>query len=134
MVKEERVKQLYKIALFEQTEEKRNRQIRYYYKSDFISKEIIKSIFTGTFAFACLALLYLLSSWEEVLDSINNFEIIETAIRMILIYIPFLTVYLTITYFVYRSRYESGSKKLQQHSADLNEARKMFVREEKLKQ
>ena len=34
MINEERVKQLYKIALYEQNEEKENRPIGKYYKSD----------------------------------------------------------------------------------------------------
>lgn len=133
MINEERVKQLYKIAIYENKDEKRNRQIGQYYKSDYIGKELIKSIFTGTLAFGCFAILWLLSAWEDVLDSINNLEIIETAIHMLILYAIFMAIYLPATYFVYSTRYEAGRKKITEHTANLKSAHKMYEREEKLK-
>lgn len=133
MINEERVKRLYKIALYEQKEEKQNRQIGQYYKSDYIGKELIKSIISGTFAFGCLALLWLLGSWEDVLDSINNLEIVGTAFRMIVVYLVFMVFYLGVTYAVYRYRYDAGKKKLKEYMKNLKIAQKMYEREEKLK-
>ena len=133
MINEERVKQLYKIALYEQKEEKKHRQIGQYYKSDYIGKEMMKSIITGTLAVGCFAILWMLSSWEDVLDSINNLEIIETAIQMIIYYGIFMVVYLPATYLVYRARYDAGKKKIKEYTTDLKMAHKMFEREEKLK-
>ena len=133
MIKEDRVKQLYKIALYEQKEEKQNRQIGQYYKSDYIGKELIKSIVSGTCAFGCMALLWLLGSWEDVLESINNLEIVGTAFRMIAVYLVFMVVYLGATYVVYRYRYDAGRKKLKEYTKNLKNAKKMYEREEKLK-
>ena len=133
MINEERVKRLYKIALYEQKEEKQHRQIGQYYKSDYIGKELIKSIFSGTLAFGCLALLWLLGSWEDVLDSINNLEIVGTAFRMIGVYLVFMVFYLGVTYLVYRSRYNAGKKRLKEYLKNLRIAQKMYEREEKLK-
>ena len=56
MVNEERVKQLYKIAIYEQTEEKHSRQTGLYYRSDYIGKEIVKSFFTGSIAYMIMSL------------------------------------------------------------------------------
>lgn len=134
MVNEERVKHLYKIALYEQSEEKLNRPIGKYYKSDYIGKEMIKSIFTGTFAFGCLALLWLFRSWEDVLDSMNSLEIVETAIHMAIVYGIFMVIYLVITYIVYAYRYEARKKRLKEHTKTLKRVYQMYEREEKLKQ
>ncbi len=133
MINEERIKQLNKIALYDQNEEKKNRQIGQYYKSDYVGKELIKSFFTGTLAFVCFAILWLLVSWDDVLESINNLEIVDTALNMIVYYLIFLVIYLFATYVVYSTRYEAGKKKLKQHSAHLKSAHKMYEREEKLK-
>ncbi|MBQ8626550.1 MAG: hypothetical protein IJ419_10365 [Agathobacter sp.] len=133
MINEERVKQLYKIALYEQKEEKVNRQIGQYYKSDFVGKELIKSIFTGTLAFGCFAILWMLGSWEDVLDSINNLEIVGIAIELLIMYGVFLVIYLGATYIVYGIRYEVGKKKIKTYTDDLKTAHKMYEREEKLK-
>ena len=53
MINQERVKQLYKIALYEQKEEKNHEAVGQLFKSDFIGKEVVKSIFSGTIAY-CL--------------------------------------------------------------------------------
>lgn len=133
MINEERVKQLYKIALYDQNDEKQNRQIGQYYRSDYVGKEMIKSIFTGTFAFCCFAVLWLLSSWEDVLESINNLEIVDTAIEMIILYLIFMAIYLGATYLVYQVRYSAGRKKMKEYTSNLKTAQKMYEREEKLK-
>ena len=133
MINEERVKQLYKIALYEQNEEKMNRQTGQYYKSDFVGKELIKSILTGTLAFACFAILWMLSSWDDVLESINNLEVVGIAIEMLIFYGIFLVIYLGATYIVYKVRYEVSKKKIKTYIDDLKAVQKMYEREEKLK-
>ena len=133
MVNEERVKQLYKIASYEQNEEKRNRKVGQYYRSDYIGRQMIGSIFTGSIAFVCFAVLWMLSSWEDVLDSINNLEIVGIAIEMIIYYVLFMALYLVATYIVYRVRYEAGKKKMKIYMNDLKRMQKMYEREEKLK-
>ena len=133
MVNEERIKQLYKIASYEQNEEKTNRKVGQYYKSDYIGRQMIGSIFTGAIAFVCFAVLWMLSSWEDVLDSINNLEIVGIAIEMIIYFVLFMVLYLVATYIVYSVRYEAGKKKMKKYINDLKIAHKMYEREEKLK-
>ncbi len=133
MINEERVKQLYKIALYEQNEEKRNREIGQFYKSDYVGKELIKSIFMGTFAYGFFVLLWLLCSWQDVLESINNLEIVGMVVNLIIYYVGFLLLYLFATYVVYSMRYHAGRKKLKSYTSNLKTAQKMYEREEKLK-
>ena len=133
MINEERVKQLCKIALYEKTEEKKHRQTGIYYRSDYVGKEIIKSIFTGTIAYGLLAVLWAMSNWEAVLESLNNLEIINTAVEVIVIYIGFIALYLFATFVIYLSRYGYSKKKLDGYKEDLKILNQMYEREEKLK-
>ena len=133
MINEERVKQLYKIAIYERTEEKQHREAGLYYRSDYVGKEIIKSIFTGTIAYGLLTALWAMSNWEAVLESLNNLEIINTAVEVIVIYVGFLALYLFATFVVYLIRYGHSRKKLEQYKEDLKEMNQMYEREEKLK-
>jgi uncharacterized membrane protein YbhN (UPF0104 family) len=94
---------------------------------------MIGSIFTGTLAFGCFAILWMLSSWEDVLESINNLEIVGIAIEMIIYYLIFMALYLIATYIVYSVRYDAGKKKMKKYIADLKRMQKMYEREEKLK-
>lgn len=133
MLNQERVKQLYKVAVYEQNEESRYSQIGKYYRSDYIGKEVIKSIFTGTLAYGFLAALWVLANWEEVLISINNLEIVNTVITMCVIYLGFMIIYLFASYIVYAFRYVAGRKALDKYMEDLKKLNQMYEREEKLK-
>lgn len=133
MVNLERVKHQCQIAFYEQKEEKKNRGIGRYYRSDFIGKEIIKSIFTGTIAYVVMAALWVMANWDAVLDSVNDLTIVNTVFVMILIYVGFIAVYLFVTYILYAFRYIYGRKKMDSYKEHLKALNQMYEREEKLK-
>ena len=133
MINEERVKKICKIALYEQNEEKDYRQVGFYYRSDYVIKELLKSFFAGSIAFVCMALLWAMSNWSEVMRQINNLEIIDTGIAMLVCYILFMVIYLVITFLVYLMRYKTGAQKLETYVKDLKRLYQMYEREEKLK-
>lgn len=133
MVNEDRVKQLYKLAVYEQNEEKVHRQAGQYYRSDYVGKEVIKSFFTGTFAYGIMAVLWMMSNWSLILHQINTLEIVDTVVIMIIYYIGFMIIYTFATVMVYFFRYKHSKKKLDAYVEDLKVAHNMFEREEKLK-
>ncbi len=133
MVNEDRVKKLYKIAIYEETEEKEHRQVGQYYRSDYIGKEVVKSFFMGSIAYLIMAVLWIISNWDLVLHQINTLQIIDTAIVMIVLYAIFLIAYLFATAVVYYFRYKHSKKKLDVYMENLKVAHSMFEREEKLK-
>lgn len=133
MINEERVKQLCKIAIYEQKEEKEHREAGLYYRSDYIGKEVVKSFFTGTIAYALIAILWIISNMELVLHQINTLEIVDTVVVMIIIYAVFLVLYLLVTVIVYYYKYKHSRKKLEGYLENLKKALSMFEREEKLK-
>lgn len=133
MVNLDRVKHQCQIAFYEQNEEKKNRSIGRYYRSDYIGKEIIKSIFTGTVAYFVMVALWVMANVEAVLQSVNDLSIISTVILIMLIYAAFLATYLLVTYVIYVMRYVTGKKKLNQYKEHLKALNRMYQREEKLK-
>ena len=133
MVNEERVKQLYKIAIYEQTEEKKTRQTGLYYRSDYIGKEVVKSFFSGSIAYMIMAVLWVMSNLDLVMHQINTLEIIDTVVVMIVLYVLFMMLYMFATALVYYLRYKKYRKQLDGYMADLKIAHNMFEREEKLK-
>lgn len=133
MVNVEKVKHQCQIVFYELKEEKRNRGIGQYYRSDFIGKEVIKSIFTGTIAYAVMAMLWIMANIEAVLDSVNDLSIVWTVCAMLIIYVGFLVTYLVLTYIVYAVRYKNGKTKMDQYKDHLRVLNQMYEREEKLK-
>lgn len=133
MINEERVKQLYKVALCEKREEKLLRRTEKYYRSDYIGKELIKSIFTGTAAYLFMSALWVVSNWTEVLNMANDLEIKKAAIPSLITYCLYMALYLAATYVIYKSRYEEGRRKTDKYENELKALNKMYEREEKLK-
>lgn len=133
MVNLERVKHQCQIAFYEQKEDKKNRQVGNYYRSDFIGKEIIKSIFTGTIAYAVMAVLWMMVNWDTVLDSVNDLSIVNILFVMLLVYIGFIAVYLFATYIVYGLRYIQSRKRMDGYKEHLKALNRIYEREEKLK-
>ena len=133
MVNEERVKQLYKIAVYEQNEEKEHRQAGQFYRSDYIGKEVVKSFFSGSIAYAMMTALWVIANWNLVMHQINTLEIVDTLVVMVVIYILFLAVYIFVTALVYYYRYKHSKKRLDAYIQDLKATHVMFDREEKLK-
>ena len=54
MINEDRVKELYAIAQYEGTQEQKNRQMGQYFRDDYVWKELFKSFFLGSIAYAIL--------------------------------------------------------------------------------
>ena len=133
MVNEERVKNLYQIALYERDEKKYERQTGHYYKKDYISQEMIKRFFIGTLAYGLLVFLWVISTLDDFLRSINNLEIIGDTVVIVLLYIVFMVLYLMATYFIASTRYKEGKVRLKEYLRVLKATKKMYEREEKLK-
>lgn len=134
MINEDRVKRIYKIALYEQKEEKENRQVKQYYQSDYMGKEIIKSFFTGSIAYVVIVVLWVMGNWSEILRQINNLEIIDTIKNILILYAVFLIVYLLGTGIVYAVRYKRCKEKSDIYVKQLKRLYQMYEREEKLRQ
>ena len=133
MINEERVKELYQIAKYDTFEEKKNRQMGQYYRNDYISKELLKSFFSGTICYGLLVVLWFMYSMEYIMEEMNTSQLIATAITVVLVYAAFMAVYLLVTWFVYQRRYTKGRKALKEYYDHVRKINKMYDREEKLK-
>ena len=133
MINEDRVKQLYKVALYEKREEKLHKQTGKYYRSDYIGKEILKSIFTGTIAYFFIVVLLIISKWETFLESINRVSVPGGIFFFVIIYLVYMFVYLIGTYVIYRVRYEDSRRHLDEYEEELRALQIMYEREEKIK-
>ena len=133
MINEERVKKIYKIALYDQTEEKEHRQVGHFYRSDYIIKEILKSFFTGSIAFGLIVVLWIMSNWSEFMRQVNTLEIIDTGVAVLIWYGIFMIIYLVATGIVYSIRYKHSKQRLDEYLKDMKRVYQMYEREEKLK-
>ena len=76
MINEEHVKELYQAASYDMNHQQEYQQVRRYFRSDYINREILKSIFTGTFAYMIFCTIWIIVNGEEFVEQINNIDYI----------------------------------------------------------
>lgn len=133
MINEERVKELYEISVYDSTKARKYNPTGKYYRSDYIGKEMIKSIFSGTAAYILCVLLWIFYDLTNILESINSLDVIALAVDFTVRYVIFLVIYELITYAVYYGRYKEGRRELKSYCGHLKKINKLYDREEKLK-
>lgn len=133
MINEEHVKELYQAAKYDRNKQQEYQQIRRYYRSDYINKEILKSFFSGTFAYIILIVIWGIMNWEELIDNINQIDYLSIGMDIGILYGLFMAAYLMITWIIYGVRYSKEKKEYQKYGEILKKIHRMYVREDKLK-
>lgn len=133
MINEEKVKHLYQLALYDQSEEKRNRQTGRFFRKDYIFKEIIKSFFSGTIVYILVLAMWGLYQGEALLDSVNTTDFLQIAVVIGLCYLAYMAVYLLVTYLIYHVRFTKRRRQLKRYYGRLRVLDRIYEREDKLK-
>ena len=133
MINEEKVKELFHVAVYDSKDKRVDKQAASYYGWDYLWKEGLKSFFTGTFAFAGLVVLWMAINAEDLINRINNLDFKSIGITTGVLYVAFLAVYIFVTIVVYASRYKAGRKEVHEYMSRLKEVGKIYSREEKIK-
>lgn len=134
MIDEERVKQMTRMAIYEEGKGRSDVPMTQYFRHDYIGKEMVKSILSGTMAFALICAMYLLCQMEYFMENINQIDILAFGTGILIKYAIFMVVYLVITYFVYDVRYTVGRKNVKMFYGQLKKVNKLYEQEEKRKQ
>ncbi len=133
MINEDKVRELFQVALYDSKDDQIAKQTASYYGWDYIGKEGLKSFFTGTFAFIGFIILWVAVNAESLLNRINNLDFKSMGITTAVLYVAFMVIYIFATIVVYASKYKAGRKDVRKYMSHLKAVGKMYAREEKLK-
>ncbi len=112
MLNEERVILMTKLASYEEQEGKKNLVIGNYFRSDYISLQLIKSIVCATIAFGLMFGLYVLYDVENFMQEIYKMDLIQFARNVLILYVIFVAVYGIVSYLVSSYKYSKAKKSL----------------------
>ena len=119
MLNENKVKMMTKMAIFEKNN-KRDLQLHIkYFKIDYVTLGILKSIIAATFAYVLLAAAYVLLKMEDVISNINNLDYAAIGSKVVLYYVIFIVVYAIISFFVYAIKYEKAKDDVNKYNTRL---------------
>jgi len=131
MISEQRVKLMTRLAAYEQKEGKKNEEIGSYFRDDYISFQILKSVIYGTMAFLLVVGLIVLYDSELFMSDIYKIDIIDYAKKIIFYYLGFTGIYVLISYVIYAIRYRRAKKRLRVYFNNLKRLQILYQRERK---
>lgn len=132
MLNQERVCEMTRLAIFDQKEGNRCQPMIQYFRKDYIAKELLKSMITGTAAFFSIAASLVLYQAEELMEKINTLDIKRIAVGVVLTYIACMAGYLLVTYAVYHIRYTKGRQKVKKYYSHLKRVNKIYREEDQI--
>lgn len=130
MVNEDRIKLMTRMAAYEKEEHKKNKTIVSFFRSDYISMQMLKSIISTTIAFLIMLGLYVLYDFEVFMKEIYKMDMFEFAKNVIIIYLIFVGIFSVITYVVSLYQYNRALQSTRLYYANLKKMSRIYGEEE----
>lgn len=126
MVNEERIILMTKMASYEENEGKKNVAIGNYFRGDYISMQVLKSVISATIAYAVIFAMYILYDFENFMQEIYKMDLIGFAKNVLIMYGIGIVVYGVIAYLVYSYRYSRARKSLKSYYNNLKKLNSLY--------
>lgn len=108
MVREEKVKLMTKIAIYEKHQGKTEIPMHEYYKGDYVRIHTLKAVVFATVAFAIILALLAVYKLDYILENVIKIDYRRTAIIIGLVYAVWILVYWLSARILYAKRYENS--------------------------
>ncbi len=124
MVNEEKVILMTKLASYEQNEGRKYNSVAGFFRSDYISSQMLRSVIAGTLSFLAIVGVFLFYNFEVIMEDIYNTDLLSFGKKMGYIYLICMGVYLLITYVVALYRYGKARGKIRTYYSNLKKLEK----------
>lgn len=126
MLNEERIILMAKMAAYEENEGRKNVAIGSYFRSDYISMQVIGSMISGTVAFAICFALYIFYDFEVFMVEVYKMDLFAFAKNILIMYLVAVIGYGIISYIIYSIRYSKAKKSLKNYYNNLKKLSSMY--------
>ena len=127
MLNEERIILITRMASYEQNEGRENVKIGNYFRSDYITVQVLKSIVSSAVVFAIMFGLYMLCNFEEFMQKLYRIEdLIAFAVDVLTNFCVIVGGYTVLTYIVFTWRYASAKRSLKKYYHNLKKLNSLY--------
>lgn len=126
MINEERIILMTKLAAYEKGEGKQSMAVGKYFRGDYISLHLLKTVINGTLAFVIGFGIYLLYYFEDLLENLYNIDFALFAQNVIYYYVIFIVAYGLLTYIVFTFRFIKAKKSIKRYYQNLKKLNAMY--------
>lgn len=131
MLNEEKVKLMTRAAVYEKHEGKKNMKMTKYFRGDYVSWNMIKTVAAVTFAYLIVAGCWVLYNLEYLMENFYTMDLAEIIRQILVYYIAVLVVYTILSYIIYTIKYSMAMKSLKRFRSSLRKIRQISHEEAK---
>ncbi len=130
MINEGRVKLMTRMAAYEQGEFRKHKPVVSFFRSDYISLQLVKTVLSTTVAYAILVGLYILYDFELFMKEIYQMDMLQFIKVVIILYLVMLGIFMLITYVVSLYQYNRSLQSTRLYYANLKKLSHIYGEEE----
>ncbi len=130
MIHEDKVKLMTRLAAYEQGEFRDHKPIVGFFRSDYISLQMVKTVICTTLAYGVMLGMYVLYDAEVFIQEIYHMDIPGFIKNVIILYLVLMGIFLLITYVVSLYRYNCSVQKTRLYYANLKKLSQLHGDEE----
>ena len=112
MLNEDKIKLMTSMAMFEKKNGKAMNAGKNYFKSDYVSRQMIRGFFNYTISCMAVLFLWLLYSMEQFLSTLSFEGMLGLIRNFVIYYLIGLAVYMGLVHTVYSRRYDYAAKNI----------------------
>lgn len=129
MVNAERTKLMTKAEIFRVKEERKALRMNRFYRSDYISYEMIRAAIGFIFGYLLLAVMWVLYYAEPLMTQKSIDELISIAVQAGIVLLCLLVCFLVAAYFVFRRKYLKSREKVKDYQTVLKKINSLYEQE-----
>lgn len=126
MINEERIVLMTKLASYEKSEGKQSMSVGKYFRGDYISLHLLKTVINGTLAYLLCFGVYLLYYFEDIMANLYNMDFALFARNIIYYYVIFIVAYGLVTYIFFTFRFIKAKKSIKRYYHNLKKLNAMY--------
>lgn len=126
MLNEERVILMTHMASYEDGEGKKNVRIGNYFRSDYVTVQVLMSVVSGTIVFAIGFALYVLYDFETFMQNLYKIDLFVFAKNILGYYAAVIVFYAVLTYIASTYRYMKAKKSLKTYYHNLRKLNSLY--------
>ena len=130
MIDPERVREMTKLAAYEQQEGKKYHKAMRFFRGDFVWRQLLAGFFYATAAFGLILLVWGVCNMEELMENLASMDLIQFGINVLVLYLSFLAIYLIAVAIYANMFYAAGKREQRRHLRRLKRLGRMYREQE----
>ena len=126
MLNENKVKMMTKMSIYEKNEGKTMLKTAKYFKGDYVSLGVLKTVISVTVAFVIIVILFALYQADSLTQNVNSIDYASMGKSIAGYYIAFIITFGIISVVVYSSKYENSRKEMKKFFLRLNKLERFY--------